>query len=150
MQEVDALLERARALHHQVPDRSAVQSAVHGDRGLQRVNKWLAVQITEGVGTMWCAYAFTALALVSLPAAIRSHDPVIIVQWISQTFLQLVLLSIIIVGQQVLAEASDQRAESDHETLELLRQINVTQLEILAELRDRDAASAPTRQTPAP
>jgi hypothetical protein len=66
---------------------------------------------------MWCAYLFGLLALISLPAAIRSHDPIIIVAWIAQTFLQLVLLPIIIVGQNVQAAASDARAESDHETL---------------------------------
>jgi hypothetical protein len=111
------------------------QTAVHGDSPIGRVNKWLAVKITQGVGTMWCAYVFAALTLVSLPAAIQTHNLVIIVQWISQTFLQLVLLSIIIVGQQVQAEASEQRAEADHETLQLLDQINTTQLEILNELR---------------
>jgi hypothetical protein len=110
-------------------------TAVHGDNPIQRLNKWLAVGITQAVGTMWCAYAFAILAFVSLPAAIASHNAVILVSWLSQTFLQLVLLSIIIVGQQVQAEASDQRAESDHETLELLREINVTQLSILDELR---------------
>ncbi len=35
----------------------------------QRFNTWLAVKVTSGVGTMWCAYAFAALALVSLPSA---------------------------------------------------------------------------------
>src|SRR6185312_10870668 len=29
-------------------------------------NNWLAVKITNVVGTMWCAYAFAILALVSL------------------------------------------------------------------------------------
>jgi hypothetical protein len=135
---------------HRLTDVDAAQTAVHGDGPIARVNKWLAVKITEGVGTMWCAYAFAVLAIVSLPAAIRSHDPVIIVQWVSQTFLQLVLLSIIIVGQNVLAQATDQRAEADHETLELLREINLTQLEILGELHKlvevgpaHDAAPAP-------
>ncbi len=80
-----------------------------------RFNSWLAVKVTKGVGTMWCAYAFAALALVSLPAAIMSRNPVLIVSWISQTFLQLVLLSIIIVGQNVLAAASDKRAEATYE-----------------------------------
>jgi hypothetical protein len=64
---------------------------------------------------MWCAYAFAALAIVSLPAAIASGNPVLIVSWISQTFLQLVLLSIIIVGQNVLAAASDKRAEATYQ-----------------------------------
>ncbi len=82
-----------------------------------RFNTRVAVLITKSVGSMWCAYAFALLALISLPAAIRSHDPIIIVAWIAQTFLQLVLLPIIIVGQNVQAAASDARAESDHETL---------------------------------
>jgi hypothetical protein len=82
---------------------------------ITRFNSWLAVKVTNGVGTMWCAYAFAALALISLPAAILSGNPVILVSWISQTFLQLVLLSIIIVGQNVLAAASDKRAEATYE-----------------------------------
>ena len=77
-----------------------------------RFNAWLAVKVTTGVGTMWCAYAFAALALVSLPSAITSDSPVVLVSWISQTFLQLVLLSVIIVGQNVLAAAADKRAEA--------------------------------------
>lgn len=85
------------------------------DTAVNRFNAWLAVKITSGVGTMWCAYAFAALALVSLPSAIRSGDPVVVVSWISQTFLQLVLLSIIIVGQNIMAAASDKRAEATFE-----------------------------------
>lgn len=80
-----------------------------------RFNAWLAVKVTSGVGTMWCAYAFGLLAVVSLPAAIASGNPVILVSWISQTFLQLVLLSVIIVGQNVLAAASDKRAEATYQ-----------------------------------
>jgi len=79
-----------------------------------RFNAWFAVKVTTGVGTMWCAYAFAALALVSLPSAIRSHSPVVLVSWISQTFLQLVLLSVIIVGQNVLASAADKRSEATY------------------------------------
>ncbi len=80
-----------------------------------RFNATLAVKITKGVGTMWCAYAFAALAIVSLPSAIKSGSAVTVVSWISQTFLQLVLLSIIIVGQNVLAAAADKRAEATYE-----------------------------------
>lgn len=63
---------------------------------------------------MWCAYAFAALALVSLPAAIASGSAVTLVSWISQTFLQLVLLSVIIVGQNVLAAAADKRSAATY------------------------------------
>ncbi len=143
MKEIESILERTRSQRHRLTDIDAAQTAVHGDSAMARVNKWLAVKITQGVGTMWCAYAFAILAIVSLPAAIKSHDPVIIVQWISQTFLQLVLLSIIIVGQNVLAQAADQRAEADHETLELLREVNLTQLEILSYLRSMAEGQQP-------
>lgn len=94
-----------------------VHKEVHGDSALGRINTRLALGITKVVGSMWCAYVFALLALISFPAAIRSHDPIIIVAWVAQTFLQLVLLPIIIVGQNVQAAASDARAESDHETL---------------------------------
>ena len=66
---------------------------------------------------MWCAYVFALLAFISLPFAIRSGDPIVIVAWIALTFLLLVLLPIIIVGQNVQGAADDARAESDHETL---------------------------------
>ena len=74
-------------------------------------NGRFALLITTVVGTMWCAYAFGALALIALPSAIRSGDPLAIVQWVSQTFIQLVLLSIIMVGQNIMGKASDKRAE---------------------------------------
>jgi hypothetical protein len=90
---------------------------IHGDSVAGRINTRLAVGITKVVGSMWCAYLFALIALVSFPAAVSSHDPIIIVAWIAQTFLQLVLLPIIIVGQNVQAAASDARAEGDHKTL---------------------------------
>ncbi len=91
-------------------------------------NAKFAVLITRGVGTMACAYLFALLALVSLPAILiqagaltKSDVPtfltkpglILIVAWIAQTFLQLVLLSIILVGQRVQSAASDQRADKE-------------------------------------
>lgn len=58
-----------------------------------------AVVITNAVGTVWCALVFTALACVSLPDTLATGNPIQIVGWIAQTFLQLVLLSIVMVGQ---------------------------------------------------
>ena len=69
---------------------------------------------------MWCAYAFAALAFVSLPAAIRSGSAVTLVSWVSQTFLQLVLLSVIIVGQNLLAAAADHRSEATYSDADAL------------------------------
>jgi hypothetical protein len=67
---------------------------------------------------MWCAYAFAVLALVALPSAIKSGDPLQLVQWISQTFIQLVLLSVIMVGQNISSRASDKRAEMTYKDAE--------------------------------
>jgi len=75
-----------------------------------RFNSAIALAITRSVGTMWCAYAFAALALISLPDAIHEGRQAV-VSWIAQTFLQLVLLSIILVGQAILGKASDARSE---------------------------------------
>ena len=79
------------------------------DNAMQRFNAFIACKITGAVGTMWCAYLFAVLALVSLPEAVRGGTATLIA-WIAQTFLQLVLLSIIIVGQKVDGAASDKRA----------------------------------------
>jgi hypothetical protein len=98
---------------------------VHGTGAAGRFNTWLAVKITKTVGSMWMAYAFAALTLISLPAAIASGQVIIIVAWIAQTFLQLVLLPIIIVGQNVIQAANDARAEADHETLSAVHQLTI-------------------------
>ena len=86
-------------------------------------NNRLAVSITGIVGTMWCAYAFAILALISLPQAIQSGTSALI-SWIAQTFLQLVLLSIIMVGQKVAAEKSDQQMEQTYKDAEALLQMS--------------------------
>jgi hypothetical protein len=82
-------------------------------------NSWLGVKITAGVGTMWCAYAFAILALLSLPEAIHSGLAALIA-WIAQTFLQLVLLSIIMVGQKVSGDAADKQADDTYKDVEAI------------------------------
>ena len=118
-----------------------VHATIHGTGLAGRFNTWLAVRITRTVGSMWIAYLFAAIALISLPAALHSGDVIVIVSWVAQTFLQLVLLPIIIVGQNVIQAANDARAEADHETLTAIHQltievhaINETQSEILRRL----------------
>ena len=78
---------------------------------VNRFNTKVAIVITQVVGSMWCAYAFALFDLISLPAAIRGGASAI-VSWVAQTFLQLVLLSVIMVGQNVQAAAADKRAEA--------------------------------------
>jgi len=109
-------------------------------------NNRLGFQITRRVGTMWAAYLFCILSLVSLPSVLSSGNPVVIVAWIAQTFLQLVLLPIIIVGQNIQAAASDARAIATYEDagaiLEEAKEIQnhlATQDKVLTELLEKVA-----------
>src|SRR2546422_4935815 len=108
-----------------------IHARVHGTGPMGRLNAAIAVRVTKIVGTMYCAYVFTAIALVALPAAIQQGSPTVLVNWLSSNFLQLVLLPIIIVGQNVISAAQDARAEADHETLTALHQMSKQQIEIL-------------------
>ena len=109
----------------------SVHDEVHGGGPVGRFNAWLAVRVTSVVGTMYCAYVFTVIAFVALPAAIQQGSPTVLINWISSNFLQLVLLPIIIVGQNVISASQDARAEADHLTLTTLHAMNVRQLEML-------------------
>ncbi|MCL4377940.1 MAG: hypothetical protein M1409_06110 [Actinobacteria bacterium] len=115
--ENESAITKAKACSHNLFLNQHAYKVVHGQSRIGLFNTRIAVKITNAVGSMWCAYVFAIIALVSLPAAIMSHDPIIIVSWIAQTFFQLVLLPIILVGQNVQAAASDAQARSDHETL---------------------------------
>ena len=86
------------------------------DDGVRGLSERIALRITRAVGTMTCAVVFTIIALISLPAAISTGDPIVIVAWVAQTFLQLVLLSVLMLGQNLAARAGDARAQatSDH------------------------------------
>lgn len=77
----------------------------------------LGAHVTSWVGTMWMAIAFTLLALVSLPAAILTHDPIVIVAWIAQTFLQLALLPVILVGQNLQGAKTEARDLETHDAV---------------------------------
>lgn len=101
---------------------------------VDRFNTWFALKITSGVGTMWCAYLFAAIAFVSLPAALGTGQLIVIIAWVAQTFLQLVLLSIIIVGQNVQSAASDKRAEDTYRDAEaVLEEAKKIQAHLLAQ-----------------
>ena len=73
-------------------------------------NGRFALLLTTAVGTMWAAYAFAILALIALPSALGG-GLLPLVQWVSQTFIQLVMLSVIMVGQNIVSRAADKRAE---------------------------------------
>lgn len=100
-------------------------------KGIFKFNYWLAVKITNSVGTMWCAYLFLILDLLMLPPVIQSHNIMIWVTYLAQTVLQLVLLPIIMVGQNVIQSQNEAKADSDHDTLTYLATLQDEQMQEL-------------------
>lgn len=125
--------------------------------GISKFNNALALKITNVVGSMWSAYLFALLSLMSLPAILVAINPhfrsdfpswiiaasmITLIAWISQNFLQLVLLPVIMVGQNVIQGQQDAKAETDHKTLTYLANLQEEQMvelknqaEILAYLK---------------
>jgi len=101
------------------------------------INAKVAVFLTNIVGSMWCAYVFAAIALIGLPPALKPGGEGIIA-WIAQTFLQLVLLSVIMVGQNVQSVASDVRSQHTYDdTVQILDRLDVHTEGGLKDLADR-------------
>lgn len=114
--------------------------------GANKFNNALAVKITNGVGSMWSAYIFALLSFTSLPAILVTIDGnlrnsfprwmiatsmITLIAWISQNFLQLILLPVIMVGQNVIQGQQDAKAEADHKTLTYLANLQDEQMTLL-------------------
>lgn len=95
---------------------------VKTETAAQRFNAAFGLKVTVLVGTMWCAYVFAIIAFVSLPSTIQQHSATVLVLWLSSEFIQLVLLPIIIVGQNIQSRAADARATKTFEDVEDARQ----------------------------
>jgi len=80
---------------------------------------------------MWCAYAFLLLDLFMLPPVIKAGNVMVWVTYIAQTVLQLVLLPIIMVGQNVIQAQNESKADTDHQTLNYLALLQDEQMQEL-------------------
>lgn len=108
------------------------------EQGITKFNTWLALLITNHVGTMYCAYLFAVIGVMGVAGALTDDVKlVLIVGAVSGYFLQLVLLPIIMVGQNVIQAQNDAKADADHQNLLYLVEIQKEQLEILKELKER-------------
>ena len=118
------------------PVKTADERPVNHPNPVVRFNARFGLGITIVVGTMWCAYLFAGIALISLKDNLGSTRDLIL--WISSSFLQLVLLPIIIVGQNIQAKAADKRAEETyndadailHEALQIQQHLEAQDAEI--------------------
>lgn len=108
--------QNANHLHRKEREERAARGSVFA------INEWLALRVTLVVGSMWCAYFFAALALSGFPGTHATGTQY--VQWFSQTFLQLVLLSVIMVGQSVMGRHGEHLAEAMYKNvLRLLHEL---------------------------
>jgi hypothetical protein len=111
-------------------------------KGINKFNDKLAIRITNAVGSMWTGYLFGLISLFSLPAILHLVFPklhifpnwiisaslISLIAWVSQNFLQLVLLPIIMVGQNVIEGQQNAKAETDHKTLTYLANLQEEQM----------------------
>ena len=100
----------------------------------------LAVRMTMIVGNMWFFWA--CVVMVTIPIFLPAVMPV--VQYISSGYLQLILLPLIMVGQNLLGRHSEEMAnqhyavseQADSEIDEIFKHLEY-QNDILEEIRDR-------------
>jgi uncharacterized membrane protein len=125
-----------------------VDEKVFGSGLVARINKAVAVKITVAFGSMWALYILVAWMLGWIAWQQSGHGlilkdpfPFVFLLFLSN-LVQLWALPALMVGQNVLAAHSDERAQADHETLQILHEINTRQLEILLELQKIEQPSA--------
>ena len=108
-------------------------------------NSRLAVALTKGVGTMWTAYIFTVLAIIGLFGLLGWLNPFtfLLATWVSQQFLQLVLLPVIMVGQNVLGRKAELLADEQfrttmstyHDIEQIMQHLSAQDAELLRQAR---------------
>jgi hypothetical protein len=123
--------------HHLISKAISIRGLRSDVQRANGLNAKIAVFLTNIVGSMWCAYVFGVIALLGLGPALKPGGEGLIA-WIAQTFLQLVLLSVIMVGQNVQSEASDLRSQHTYDdTVQILDRLDVHTQGGLKDLADR-------------
>ena len=144
----DVQISKPVKTHHHIGQAISIRGLRAEVERADGINAKIAVFLTNIVGSMWCAYVFAVIALIGLPPALKPGGEGIIA-WIAQTFLQLVLLSVIMVGQNVQSEASDARSQHTFDdTVQILDRLDIHTdggLKDLAELIERLEAAVKPR-----
>ena len=134
---VDNQIPKPVKTHHHIGQAISIRGLRAEIKVADGVNAKIAVFLTNIVGSMWCAYAFAVIALIGLRPALDTGGEGIIA-WIAQTFLQLVLLSVIMVGQNVQSVASDVRSQHSYDDIVLiLDRLDIHSAGGLKDLADR-------------
>jgi hypothetical protein len=140
---METLIQKPVRTRHHIGQAISVRGLRAEVKRADGVNAKIAVFLTNIVGSMWCAYVFAGIALLGLGPALKPGGEGIIA-WIAQTFLQLVLLSVIMVGQNVQSVASDIRSQRTYDdTVQILDRLDIHTDGGLKDLADRiDALEA--------
>jgi hypothetical protein len=127
--------------HPHVEARKAAGPPKVADQHSGGINGKIALRLCAVVGTMQAAYAFAVLALLALPGVLGFNwfpsRTLLIVAWISQTFVQLVMLAVLQLGQNLLGVAADARAEATYKDAEAIL-TDCLQLQQHLEVQDAD------------
>lgn len=85
---------------------------------MRRVDALLDAAILRAAGALgnrWSAVALFLMPWVSFPAALVSGDPVVIVLWMSSTFLQLFFLPVLLIAGNAQAAATERVIRETHD-----------------------------------
>ena len=109
------ILFRHEPHQHQPRNVNKLHASEQAAAGL---NTRIAIALTNSVGTMWTAYTFALIAVVGLFAILGVFNPIValLVAWASQTLIQLVLLPVIMVGQNVLGRKAELQSDEAFKT----------------------------------
>ncbi|MGI8824359.1 MAG: DUF1003 domain-containing protein [Chloroflexota bacterium] len=137
-------MRRLRGHHHVDVTHETNANDVH--EKLMRPDERLGLWITERVGTMgfFGLLAFWIVVWVIWNVGPIPHfdpGPAFVILLLVSNFIQLLLMPLIMVGQNVQSRHQEIQSDVDHKTLMYLRQINETQLEILEQMKAGTAAS---------
>lgn len=132
--------------HPHQPEPVTAHDAREEMRARGGLNTRIAVLLTKGVGSMWTAYLFALLAIIGLLGVLNLLAPIAytLVAWTSQTFIQLTLLPIIMVGQAVLGKhqelVSEEMAKttqkSYHQLGQMVKHLNAQDEELLKQTNE--------------
>jgi hypothetical protein len=87
---------------------------MHEEEQHEGLNQRIALAITNALGSIPCMYFFVILALIGFPGL--HATPYQYVQWLSQTFIQLVALSVLGIAQNILNRQTEIQSDAMYET----------------------------------
>jgi hypothetical protein len=93
----------------------------------KKFNDYVAIKMTLGFGSMNAFWILFIMVLIPLIPLFSKTMPTI--QFISSGIIQLIALPLILVGQNLMGESSEKRAQEDHEMLKQQTEVILEQFD---------------------